>query len=143
MSRLSTPLQIGHLKTRFRDLNPSRATDLIDWEHTIDETLTMGENVDVFIEEYPQFRWEKPEAEAGMLYEKQIVDEARAQVAEFSYDVIKSSRLGALQKVGERLLKTRINLEKCQGLRPKRKPRPKVTCKPSEKVEVCFWRCPR
>ena len=142
MPRLSTPLQIGHLKTRFRELNPSRATDLIDWEHTIDETLTMGENVDVFIEEYPQFRWEKPEAEVGMLYEKQIVDEARDQLAEFSYDVIKSRRLGSLQKVGQRLLKTRINLEKCRGLRPKRKPRPKKTCTEAEKIRVCFNRCP-
>ena len=143
MARLSTPLQIQHLKTRFRKLNPEVGVKHIDWGYVIDETLTMGENVEGFMQEYPQYQWEHPEPEAGQLYMKQIIDATRDQVAEFSYDVVKSRRLGILEKAAARATKLRISLEKCQGLRPKRAPRKKVTCPDSQKVEVCFLRCPR
>lgn len=143
MARLSTPLQIQHLKTRFTKLNPEIGVDVIDWGYVIDEKLAMSENVDVFIDEYPQYKWELPEPEVGQLYMKQIVDAARDQVTEFSYDVVKSRRLGVLEKAAARATKLRISLEKCQGLRPKRPPRKKITCKESEKIEVCFMRCPR
>ena len=142
MPRLSTPLQIEHLKDTFLDLNPAEAVDLIDWDHVIDEELTMAENREIFMEEYPQFRWEKV-SEVPRLYEAQIIADAREQVAEFSYDVVKSRRLGALGKTVGRLAKVKIALERCRGLKPKVPRKPKITCKESEKVQVCFWRCPR
>jgi len=54
------------------------------------------------------------------------------------------SRLSTpLQRFPGRLKKIKIALERCEGLRPKRKPRKKITCKESEKIQVCFMRCPR
>jgi len=143
MSRLSTPLQLEHLQRTFMDLNPSSAVDLIDWRATIDEELTMGENVDLFEEAYPQFSWVRPEVTGPGQYEEMVIAGLADEAEPYGYELIRSRKMETLQKLPTRLQKVKIALERCQGLRPKRKPRAKVTCKESEKVRVCFMRCPR
>lgn len=142
-SRLSTPLQIQHLKGRFCELNPDDCdTQVIDWAHVLDEKLTMAENVEAFNEEYPQYTWTREVLDPGV-YESSIIAEARDQVEEFSYEVIKKRRLGLLEKAAARVSKMALALSRCKGTRPKRKPRKKVTCPEASKIKVCFMRCPK
>ena len=138
--RLSSPLQIKALKRRFMDLNPGYATDLVDWKHVLDEKLTMAENVEVFREEYPQFDWGDERVEGPRVYEKQIVDEARAQVGEFSYDVVKSGKLKALEAGGRRAERLKFELEECQMAAPRRRLGPGV-CKIKTVHVVAHKRC--
>ena len=58
LSRLSDPLQLDHLHSRFEKLNPDSDPTLIDWEARLDHSLTMAENFGVFAKQYPQYRWE-------------------------------------------------------------------------------------
>lgn len=142
MARLSTPLQIEHLKSAFLDLNPGAAADLIDWSATLDEALTMGENVDVFEAAYPQFKWIRPETMGPGQYEEMVIAGLAEEAEPYGFDVVRLRRLEALQKAAGRVGKLREDLKICRGLKPRRPPRKKVTCPDREKIEVCFLRCP-
>ena len=144
MSRLSTPLQLEHLQRAFEDLNPSSALDLIDWRSTLDESLTMAENVDAFEEAYPQFSWMRPETMGPGQYAEMVIEGLAEEAEPYGYELIRARKLENLQKLPGKIEKVKIALEKCEGLKPpKRKPRKKVTCRESEKIQVCFMRCPR
>ncbi len=143
MSRLSTPLQLEHLQDAFTDLNPGFALDLIDWRSTIDEKGIMSENVDAFEEAYPQFTWARPEERSVGQYDKMAIDALADEAEPYGYELIRARKLEGLQKLPARLQKVKGALMKCQGLKPKRKPRKKITCKEAERVRVCFMRCPR
>jgi hypothetical protein len=51
--------QIAFLKRIFRLLNPTADPEEIDWEHTVDETLTIPENREKLAKAYPGYRWFK------------------------------------------------------------------------------------
>lgn len=146
MARLSTPLQLEHLQSTFSDLNPGTGVDVIDWRAIVDPTLTMGENVDAFEEAYPQFNWFRPETMGPDQYAEMVIQGLAVEAEPYGYELIRARKLESLQKrpgkLERKLEKVTIALEKCQGLRPARKPRPKVTCRESEKIQVCFMRCP-
>lgn len=143
MSRLSSPLQIDHLQHTFTELNPAFDVDMVDWRATLDPALTMGENVDVFREAYPQFSWDKSETIGPGQYEQMVIAGLQEEAEPYGYDLVRSRRLSALEKISGRVDKLKSSLEKCRGLKPKRAPRKKVTCREADKVEVVFRRCPR
>ena len=125
------------------DLNPSSELDLIDWKATMDEKVTMSENVDAFEEAYPQFNWMRPETMGPGQYTEMVIEGLAEEAEPYGYELIRARKLENLQNLPRKLEKVKVALEKCKGLRPKRKPRKKVTCKESEKIQICFMRCPR
>lgn len=143
MARLSSPLQIEHLQHTFSELNPGSDVDLVDWRATLDAGLTMGENVDVFRVAYPQFSWDKSESMGPGQYAEMVIAGLQEEAEPYGYDLVRSRRLGVLEKISGRVDKLKKSLAKCRGLKPKRAPRKKVTCREADKVEVVFRRCPR
>jgi len=145
MSRLSTPLQIGHLQHAFEELNPDIDPQMIDWTMVLDEKGTMGENVEAFAAEYPQYRWEKPEEVGPGQYAAMVIEGLQDEAEPYGYDLIRARKLEGLQRTARKVDKLTVSLEECQSLKPvkKRKPRKKVTCPEASKVRVCFNRCPR
>ena len=143
MSRLSSPLQIDHLQNRFTDLNPGADVDRIDWRATMDATATMGENFEIFAQAYPEFNWELEEDISPGRYAAMVIEGLQEEAEPLGYDLVRSRRLSALEKISRRVDKLKSSLEKCRGLKPKRAPRKKITCRESDKVDVVFRRCPR
>jgi len=143
VSRLSSPLQIDHLQNRFTELNPGSDVDRIDWRATMDATATMGENFEIFAQAYPEFNWELEEDISPGQYEKMVIAGLAEEAEPYGYDLVRSRRLGILEKISGRVDKLKSSLAKCRGLKPKRAPRKKVTCREADKVEVVFRRCPR
>lgn len=135
-------LQIHKFEDLFCGLNPPcDDLDLLDLPSVVDKTLSYKENLGALREEYPQYTWKKGEVTRARSYEKQIVDDARAQVDEFSYDVIKKGKLANLQRSEGRSKRLQKKLEICEE-RPTRRPSIPGTCKiPTVKVRS-YKRCP-
>lgn len=115
VKRLPTVLQIRHAEDLFCDLNPPcDALDLIDLKATMDGTLSFKENIENLSFEYPQFKWVKPEEVKARTYEKEIVDSARKDVGEFSYDILKGYKVKDLEAKARKLGRTETALEECK-----------------------------
>ena len=68
----------------------------------MDATLTFKENLEALKTEYPQFNWAEKVEVGPRSYEKEIVDSARKDVGEFSYDILKKSKIESLQRTERR-----------------------------------------
>ena len=139
--RLPTKLQISHAENFFCERNPPcDALDLIDMKATMDGTLTFKENLEALREEYPQFNWAEKVELGPRSYERQIVDDARAQVSDFSYDIIKKSKIESLQRAEGRSRRLQKKLEICETQPVRRPSRPGV-CELKTVEVVSHRRC--
>ena len=125
--RLPTKLQISHAENFFCERNPPcDALDLIDMQAVIDGSLTMRENIQALQEQYPQFNWSEKAEIGPSSYEKEIVDSARKDVGEFSYDILKKSKIESLQRAEGRSRRLQKKLEICETQPVRRPSRPGV-----------------
>ena len=89
--RLSTPLQMDHLKRVFKKNNPDVDTDMIDWS-IIDTSLTYSETVEAFGLLYPQFDWSN-----GEDYNEYYIDDLKTQASVAGYDLVNRRTLRTLE----------------------------------------------
>jgi len=106
--RLSTPIQIGHLKKLFNKLNPGIDEELIDWEATIGSHETYHESIEDFQSEYPQYNWEEKNEDP---YAYQQFMSVRDQAEDLGYNILSDSELKRLRMEADKP-KTVVNLKK-------------------------------
>ena len=137
--RLPTKLQISHAENFFCARNPPcDALDELDLDGVMDRTLTFKENLEALKTEYPQYNWAEKVEVGPRSYEKEIVADARAQVSDFSYDILKKSKIESLQIAEGGSKRLQRKLETCEAL-PKQKPPRPGTCR-IKTVEVSAHR---
>ncbi|NQT07561.1 hypothetical protein HQ586_00640 [Candidatus Bathyarchaeota archaeon] len=138
--RLSTPLQLEHLQRTFLELNPGSDVDFIDWGGVLDEKGTMGENVDAFEAEYPQFRWEAPEAVGPGAYEEMVIEGLGEEAEPYGYELIRARKREGLERASRRADRLKVSLEECQAAGPRRRLGPGV-CRMKTVDVVAHKRC--
>lgn len=118
--RLSNPLQINALKSRFVRLNPLISIDLIDWDAALDHTVTMDENLETFRAQYPQYTWDEKEDP----YRFQVVQDLRERASDYGLNVISDGELRRLRRADAQNRRPRIVIAQKKTLTDKPKPEP-------------------
>jgi len=83
-------------------------------KHVIDRRLSYSENIEGLQAQYPQFQWIPPEKITARTYEKQFIVDIRDQAGQYSYDVIKGSKVKKLEREGRRADQLKIELAECK-----------------------------
>ena len=137
---LPKALVIKKIEDLFCQLNDPCDPQVLDLHATVDPTLSFRENVSILREEYPQFSWVKGEIPTARSYEKEIVADARAQVSDFSYDILKKSKIEGLQRTERRATRLLKKLETCEA-RPLKRPSRPGQCERKTVEVVSHRRC--
>ena len=90
-TRLSTPLQLDHMKHWFTENNPFTDPQLIDWS-IIDETLTFNENLECMENNYPSCLWRKQDD-----YDLYYVESIKKQASEAGYTLVRDHTYKAME----------------------------------------------
>lgn len=122
------------------NLNPGSAVDLIDWRATLDESLTMAENVEVFEEAYPQFSWVRPEEVGPGRYAEMVIAGLAEEAEPYGYDLIRVRKLEGLERASRRAERLKVELVDCQEAPRRRVSLPGI-CKLKTVDVVAHRRC--
>jgi hypothetical protein len=117
---MSKELQIKMLKEIFRKLNPEADEQVIDWEATLDPTLTFPENRINFSNEYPAFRWF--ETDTALKENKKIIIDDLKDYLDYLLSLIPEEIKEDMKKIfDDYITKTEYVLERKLSISPLKK----------------------
>ena len=138
--RLPTTLQLQHAERLCERLNRPIDCERVDFRALVSDRETYSENLESIANAHPELQWEERTMGPKSLEEAQVW-EASDMVDEFSYGVVKKSKIKKLERDSRRAGRLKKKLVECEEI-PRRYPSKPGTCRIKTVKVGSYSRCP-